>query len=350
MIYLDYAATTKPSPAAIAALERSFEFFGNPSSLHKAGIAAEAEMSNARAAIAKIIGAKTAEIYFTASGTEANNLAIFGGAKKHKGRKIATSQFEHSSVAKPLAQLAAKGDFDICYDEDYNEAALVTVAHVESNTGEIRDIYRIGQAVKKANPATLFHVDAAQSFCKLPINVNSMNIDLLTLSAHKVGGLKGLGALYVRSGISLTPQIYGGGQEQGLRSGTENTHGIMAFAASANDFWANSTAHHAHVSGLKACFLEIMDEAGGIGISINGGGSPYILSLSIEGVKAHILLNALSAEGVYVSTGSACSTKKQHKAGDEAIRLSFAPETTFEEIETAKEKFLKCIKQLRPKI
>jgi len=348
MIYLDSAATTKPSSAAIAATQRSFEVFGNPSSLHKMGEVAEAEITAARATIAKIIGAKPAEIFFTASGTEANNLAIFGAAKKHKGRKVITTALEHSSVVQPLARLDASGDFEICYDEDYGGASLVTMAHVESNAGEIRDISVIGQAIKKASSNTLFHVDAAQSFCKLPINVSGMGIDMLTLSAHKIGGLKGVGALYVRTGISLMPQIYGGGQEQGLRSGTHNTHGIMAFAAAAEDFWLNSEAHYAHASALKSSFLDIANEMDIL--TIDGENtSPYILSIHLEGVKPHVLLNALSADGVYVSTGSACSTKKQHKAGNEAIRLSFSPSTTFEEIEYAKEKFLKCLKLLRRK-
>ncbi|MCL2168608.1 MAG: cysteine desulfurase [Defluviitaleaceae bacterium] len=337
MIYLDNAATTKPSHAAKVALERSFSVFGNPSSLHQMGMDADREITAAREEIARIIGAKPTEIYFTGSGTEANNLAIFGAVKKHKDFRISTTKFEHPSIVEPLNKLKSQG-FDVVHDADFSD--LRVLSHVNSENGEIRDL-------RKSDKHALTHVDACQSFCKLPINVKSLGIDLLSMSAHKIGGLKGVGALYVRDGVNLAPIIYGGGHEGGLRSGTENVAGIMAMAAAAKDFWANLAAHHAHVITLKTSFLKVLKNA-----EIHGGEnvSPYILSFSIAGVKSHILLNALSAEGVYVSVGHACSTKKQHKKGvNDAMRVSFSPENTLEEIEIAKEKFEKCVKMLMRK-
>lgn len=345
MIYLDNAATTKPSTAATKAAILAFEAFGNPSSLHHVGLEASKALSGARAAIAKIIGAKPQEIYFTSSGTEANNIAILGGAKKRNGQAIFTTYHEHSSVNAPLAKLTANGDFEITHDAQAPKIALATFAHVNSETGEIRDISTLSNQIKKNNPDCLVHVDAAQSFCKLPINVAQLGVDMLTMSAHKIGGLKGVGALYVRSGVNLTPQTLGGGQEAGLRSGTENMPGIMAFAACATDYWECYKGNYHNAQALKADFLKIIDEVNSI--TINGENcSPYILSISIEGIKSHILLNALSAQGVCVSTGSACSTKKQHKGGAEALRISFGADTTQDEITKAKEIFANCIKML----
>ncbi|MDR2168441.1 MAG: aminotransferase class V-fold PLP-dependent enzyme [Clostridiales bacterium] len=336
MIYLDNAATMRPNAAALAAVARSVEIFANPSSLHAPGLAAEKEINAARAAIAAIIGAAPAEIYFTSGGTESNNLAIFGGAKKHKGRRIVTLKGEHPSISEPLAKLAARGDFEICYDmENFSNACLATLSHVNSETGEIADIQAIGKAIKKQNPGAIFHVDACQSFCKIPINVRSAGIDLLTLSAHKIGGIKGCGALFVRQGISLAPLILGGGQEGGLRSGTENVPGILAFAAAAKHFWQNSTANFAHVAGLKKRWTA----------ENRPNESPYILSLEVDGIAPHVILNALSAKGIHVSTGAACSAKKKQKTGEKALRISFSPENTPEEIDRALEEFGKCIEK-----
>jgi cysteine desulfurase len=345
MIYLDNAATTGPSVAALEAFKRSLDIFGNPSSLHEAGLAAEREVSAARKAIAGIIGAEPNEIYFTSGGTESNNLAIFGGAKKHKGRLIITAKAEHPSISEPLARLASRGDFELSYDiNDASKACLITLSHVNGESGAIADIEAIGKTIKRHNPNALFHVDAAQSFCKIPINVRTSGIDLMTVSAHKIGGLKGCGALFVRDGVKLNPLILGGGQEAGLRSGTENVAGIMALAAAALDFHKDSAAHAAHAAALKERFLKIANMVKGIKAAEEPT-SPYILSFSIEGVKAHVLLNALSAEGVYISVGAACSTKKRPPRANDTLRVSFGPKNTIEEIDQALELFKKCIEK-----
>ncbi|MCL2349951.1 MAG: cysteine desulfurase [Defluviitaleaceae bacterium] len=354
MIYLDNAATTRPSTAAMAAFDASRNIFGNPSSLHSIGMAAEKELAKAREVLAKIINASPSEIFFTASGTEANNLALFGGAKKHKGKRIVTSANEHSSVKEPLNKLSSKDGFEIHYlqkdglqDALAEQTCLVAIHHVNSETGEIQDICAMGSEIKRTSPATLFHVDAIQSFCKIPIDVKKMQVDMLSMSAHKIGGFKGSGALYVRNGVALSPMILGGGQEGGLRSGTENVTGIMTFAASAEDFWKNTKAHNDHASALKSRFLQAL---GGVdGISTNGENtSPYILNISVAGVRSQVLLNALSDKGVYISSGAACSNNKRQKKADEhAVRISFSHENTAEEIDTAIALFIESINSLR---
>ncbi|MCL2576072.1 MAG: cysteine desulfurase [Defluviitaleaceae bacterium] len=363
MIYLDNAATTKPSKPAITALMRSFKVCGNPSSLHQMGIDAEKELAHARKAIAGIIGAKPAEAIFTSSGTEANNLALFGTAKKHKGKQIITTKHEHSSILKPLEKLAEKDNFNIYYlntingkidlDDLQNALAeptcIVTTHHINNETGIIQDIQAIGHTIKKHSPATLFHIDAAQSFCKMPIDVADSKIDLLTLSAHKIGGLKGSGALFVKSGVNIQPIILGGGQENNLRSGTENLGGIMAFAAASTYCWQNYKTNFEYIKSLNDRFrglLGVVDD-----ITFSGADtSPYILDMDIAGVRSEVLLNALSAKDVFVSSGAACSSNKKganaHRA-ETALRVSFGVDNTLEEIDAAIHIFAECIKALR---
>jgi cysteine desulfurase len=384
MIYLDHASTTKPVKPAIEAFEKSLSIFANPSSLHGKGLEAEKEINTAREVLAKIIGAKPQEIYFTSGGTEANNLALFGAAKKHKGLRIISAKAEHPSVIAPLDKLSKDG-FEVYYlpsDEGGHvvlssvesalseKTCLASVHHINNETGVIQDIESLGKTIKKLSSGTVFHVDAVQSFCKIPIDVDRMGIDLLTLSAHKIGGLKGCGALFVRGGINLNPMILGGGQEQGLRSGTENTHGIMAFAAAALSASKESAANFARAAALKNRFLEGIGEISGIeingpgagntGVSDTGntgntgagntGASPYILSITIAGINPQVLLNALSSEGIYVSSGAACSSNSSNKKQNNdqnSLRLSFGPTNTFEEINKAVHAFIKHINLLR---
>jgi len=365
MIYLDNAATTKPTLAAIKAFEKSLGLFGNPSSLHLAGLDAKREITKAREVLAKIIGAKPQEIFFTSGGGEANNMAILGAAKKHKGSRMISTKAEHSSVLAPLEKLAKTPNspfefYFLALDDGRHvvlsdlenalttKTCLVSVHHINNETGAIQDIEAIGKTIKNLSPATVFHVDAVQSLCKIPIDVNKMGIDLLSVSAHKLGGLKGCGALYIRSGINITPMILGGGQELGLRSGTENVPGIMAFAAAATDFWQKSAASFAHVSGLKERFIATLNKSGIDGIKINGQNtSPYIINVSIDGINPQVLLNALSAEGIYVSAGAACSSNnKKKREAQTALRISFGEENTLNEINKAAEAFIKHINLL----
>ena len=373
-IYLDNAATTRPCAAAVSAIADSIENFGNPSSLHCMGIASERLVEAAREEIARAIGAKSSEIFFTSGGTEANNLAILGGAKAHNGNRIVTTGAEHPSVAETIKELGRRG-FEMFHVEHFGgpvsqdslktaleqPVALVSIHHVNNETGVVQDVASLGKIIKQAEPKTLFHVDGVQSFCKLPIDVAAMNIDLLSLSAHKVGGIKGCGALYVRGGVHLRPMIFGGGHEGNLRSGTQNVPGIAAFAAAVKHQMQNMRDKFSHVSALNEKFLAEIDRVGGV--QVNGENlMPYILNISVEGVRPEVLLNALSAKGVCISAGAACSSNRRQKAEDSAVlrsyglsadrvgtavRISFCSDNTDEEITDAAGIFMDCVKDLR---
>ena len=376
-IYLDSASTAPICKVAREAAILSMDNFGNPSSVHTIGLNAEKAVTAAREAIAKVINAKPAEIYFTASGTEANNLAIFGGAKLPIGAGIVTTPTEHSSVRQPILALGQHG-FKMFHVEHFGDGSvnldslrsalaqatpisLVSIHHVHNETGVIQDIAALGKIIKEACPTALFHVDAVQSFCKIPIDVKAMNMDLLSISAHKIGGLKGCGALFVREKVHVAPLILGGGQENGFRSGTENVPGIVAFGAASIERFEKMKAHYAHVKDLNHWFLETLGPCDGI--DINGeNASPYILNISIANVRPEVLLNALSAEGVYISAGAACSSNKKQRKDETsmlmaygisleraqaAVRISFSPENTMKEVALAAEIFRRCVENLR---
>ena len=376
-IYLDAASTTPVCAAAKIAAISAIENFGNPSSMHHMGLTAEKEMSAAREAIARALNAKPAEIHFTAGGTEANNLAILGGAKLPVGIGVVTTQAEHSSVKYPIMALEQRG-FKMFHVEHFeggsvdtenlktvlsqaSSVSLVSIHHVHNETGVTQNIAEISKIIKDICPAALFHVDAVQSFCKIPVDVRTMGVDLLSISAHKIGGLKGCGALFVREKVHINPLILGGGQEGGFRSGTENVPGIAAFGAAATERYERLKENYNHVSELKRHFIAALDGIGGI--DINGGNaSPYILNISIADVRPEVLLNALSAEGVYISAGAACSGNKRQKKEEAAVilayglseqraqtavRISFSPENTLDEIDIAAEIFKICVSNLR---
>jgi cysteine desulfurase len=342
--------------------------------MHQLGLAAEKQISAAREAIAKAINARPHEIYFTSGGTEANNLAIFGAAKLPAGMGIITTPAEHPSVNYPILALERRG-FKMFHVEHFGDGSvkpdsfkavpapvsLVSMHHVHNETGVTQDIAALAKAIRNACPAALFHVDAVQSFCKIPVDVRAMDVDLLSVSAHKIGGLKGCGALFVRGGVHVAPLILGGGQESGLRSGTENVPGIAAFGAAVNERYGKLRENYEYVKGLKGRFSEMLGNLDGI--DINGeNASPYILNISVCDVRPEVLLNALSDEGVYISAGAACSgSKRQKKEGDAvilayglsaerartAVRISFSPENTTDEIDIAAEIFEKCVVNLR---
>ena len=373
-IYLDAAATTSVCAVARVAAMSAIENFGNPSSMHAMGLAAEKIVATSRESIAHVVNAKPNEIYFTASGTEANNLAVFGGAKSHIGAGIITSPTEHSSVKNTILALVQKG-FKMFHVEHLADGSvrpdslqstlaqaspvsLISIHHIHNETGVIQDIAALGKIIKETSPATLFHVDAVQSFSKIPIDVRGMGVDLLSVSAHKIGGIKGCGALFVRENVHINPIILGGGQENGLRSGTENVSGIAAFGAAARDRYEKMQENYEYVNNLKRSFLDLIGN-----VDINGGNaSPYILNISIANVRPEVLLNALSAEGVYISAGSACSANRRQKKDGNAtlmayglpkersetsMRISFSPENTMDEISIGAEIFVRCVENLR---
>jgi len=368
-IYFDNAATTKPSPSAIAEFSRvSEEMWGNPSSMHGIGLAAENIIKAASKTVSGLIGAEPEEIIYTSGGTEANNTAVLGAMKpfyNNRRAKAVTTVFEHPSVSECFKKLSDMG-YEVIYTKDPARIAenidggtkLASVVFVNSETGNVSEIEHIGNAVKEKNPGVLFHVDAVQAFGKYRIDVKKAKIDLMSISSHKIRGLKGTGALYVRNGVSLDPVIHGGGQQKGLRSGTENTAGTAAFAAAAKESCENLDGNFENAVKIKKILLKTADLLDGV--SINGGAenSPYILSMSFSGVRSEVLLHALEEKGIFVSAGSACSSKqRKHNSlvnmgiekeyAESAVRFSFSGENTVSEAEEAVKALAETVPMLK---
>lgn len=352
MTYLDNAATTRPCEAAItAAAENMRNNFGNPSSLHKVGLDAELTVKNAKKTILNKLGLD-GELYFTSGATESNNTALFGvtAAYRHGGRKIITTAMEHPSVSAAIDKLCKDGyeavrlaprdydDFEQAIIDAVDEnTVLVSVMWVNNETGYITDVAKIYNGVKRKNPKILVHVDAVQGFCKLPSR--GLKADFISLSAHKIHGIKGMGALFAAKGVRFTPLLCGGGQQKNLRSGTEPVDLIAGFAAAVRAY-PDCTEHFAALNErLRAALSETE------GIVINSGEkcSKNILNFSVRGVRSEIMLHFLEESGVYVSSGSACSRGKTSRVlsafgvsdsdADSAIRASFSPETTADDID-----------------
>ena len=375
MVYFDNAATTKPSEAARdAAVAALTSEYGNPSSLHGIGLQAENLVKQAGKTMQRLLGLAQGEIFWTSGGTEGNNLAVLGAARAAVGRgtRVVTSAVEHPSVAEAFAQLAVEG-FDVVVlpvgDDGRVDATmlaaavdahttLVSVMHVNNETGVVQDIEALARAAKGKNADVLFHCDAVQSFGKHPVHVGRWGVDLLTASAHKIHGLKGTGLLYAKNPARLKPLFYGGGQQKGIRPGTENVAGIAAFGAAAAAAFADMEVHLAHAEMLRARLLAGVEAIEDVQINSKPGGSPYIVNMSFAGVRAEVLLHALEAEGFAVSAGSACSAKHKYsqvlvnhglsvKRAEEAIRISPSAENTAEEIDAFVEALEKQVRFLR---
>ena len=367
-IYLDNAATTRMSDEALLYMRESEdEFYANPGSLHALGLSAEKRMESARENIAALVGAKSEEIVFTSSGTEANNLAIFGAAEAHKrkGNRIITTNAEHPSVYFPMLELEKRG-FEIAYLSTKNgkidmgelkalldeKVILVSAMIVNNETGSIFDIFEITKTINASGFSPYIHCDAVQAYGKLPIDLNELKIDLMSISAHKIHGPKGCGALFLRKGKRIAPQIFGGGQEKGLRSSTPNTPGIFAFGKAAeiagkelekNKKYVESLYDRAAAKIAESCPKVIFNQQACAKFS------KYILSLRLPDIRSEIMLNYLSSKGIYISSGSACSEKRRDakeskrvllnygldkNSADFTIRVSFSKYNTFEEIDS----------------
>lgn len=338
MIYFDNAATTR---AADEVAERVrymlLENFGNPSAQSMMGVRAENELNDARKIMAKSINALPEEIYFTSGGTEDDNWAIFGTAEGYKrsGKHIITTSIEHPAVAEPMERLRQKGwevtvldvdkngyiDLDALRDSIRDDTVLVSTILINNEVGTIQDVVSIGRIIKEKNPNTLFHADAVQAFGKYPIDVRKMNIDMLSMSGHKIHGPKGVGFFYMKKGLKVRPIIYGGGQERGQRSATENTPGIAGLAKAVELAMENMDASHEKVMEVKRTLAEgILRDIPKT--HINGPSieeaSPYVLNVSFNGLRSEVLLHALEEKEIYVSAGSACSSKK--KGGSHVLR------------------------------
>lgn len=362
IFYFDNSATTKPCRDAVEAIVKSAEIFGNPSSLHRLGISAENILKGARHTIAQSLMCDDKNIYFTSGGTESNNTAIIGTAyrKKSIGKHIVTLKTEHPSVLNAFKFLENSG-WDVTYlDVDKNgtvdisqlesvltsHTVLVSMAHVNNEIGTIQPIEKVGQIIKKAAPRASFHVDCVQSYMKLPLNLKKANVSLASFSAHKIHGFKGCGALYIANGVNIDNINYGGGQESGLRSGTENIPGISAFSAAIN--WNRKTISDGGFENMKQMHEMLYDAFEPLeNITLmceRSCSAPHIVSISAKNVRGEVLLHALESNGFYVSTGSACSSHKHsmshvlqavgtsHDIAQGVIRISLSFENTCDEV------------------
>lgn len=375
MIYFDNSATTKPHKEVVDEVVLCMEnYFGNPSSAHRLGIEAEKRMKTARENVAKLINAQANEIVFTSGGSESNNTAIKGIVRM--GDHIISSKIEHPSVLKTLKELEEEG-IEVTYlDVDNNgvinleqlknsiknNTKLVTIMHVNNEIGSIQPIEKIIKIVKDTNKKTKIHVDAVQSAGKIKIDVKKLDVDLMSISSHKIHGPKGSGALYIKKGINIKPLISGGGQENEIRSGTENLPMISGFGVASKIILDNIENKIKHVNNIKEHFVNRLSEIEDIRINspIDDVHIGNILNVSFKGIKGEVLLHALEDYDIYVSTGSACSAKKSsHKnyvlpaiGLDEcyisgAIRFSFSYLNTIEEVDATIEALKSILKFLR---
>ncbi len=359
--YLDNAATTKPCEAAAkAAVECLTECYGNPSSLHKAGLSAQRKLEHSRAVIAKTLGCDTREIIFTSCATESTNTALRSTAAAYgkKRKKIITSAVEHASVKQTLAYLADSEGFEVLEvkpdaDGKYNAAdfvnaaddntCMITMMMVNNETGHVLPVKEVFAAVKRRFPHIITHCDAVQAYMKYPVKVKVLNADFLSVSGHKIHAPKGVGALYAKKGVKLRTFIYGGKQESSRRGGTESVPLIAAFGAAAEEMQETIDSRFSYVKELNAALRQRLSAMENIKILSPKNGSPYILSIVIPKIRSEIMLHYLEQREVYVSSGSACSKGAgsgvpetfgaSHEEADSVIRISLSHENNMEDIE-----------------
>lgn len=358
-IYLDNAATTKPCKKAVEKiLEMLTIKYGNPSSLHEKGLEAEKEVELARTQVAKMLNANPKEIYFTSGGTEANNIALLGGAEaqKRRGKKIITTAIEHSSVYNSTIQLEkygfevefllpnSKGEISVNQLSRAIDAntILVSVMMVNNEVGSILPVEKIKDVIKEKNSPAILHVDAVQAFGKFAINVERLGVDLLTISAHKVYGPKGVGALYKRDGVRISARTFGGEQQKKLRPGTEPVPLIAGFGAAVENL-VEQKDDNKKISFLNRYLREKLLKMDDIIINSPTSAAEHIINFSTNKIKSETMLHFLAARGIYVSSGSACSKGKKSrvlsimqlssKRIETAIRVSFGRDNTQHDVD-----------------
>lgn len=375
MIYFDNAATTRVFPEVLEAMQEAMEVtYGNPSAKHIKGMEAENKIKEAQEVIAKTLRAKSKEIFFTSGGTESNNTAILGTAmaNRRKGMHIITTKIEHASVYEPMYHLEDLG-FEITYldvdssgiinldqlnDAIREDTILVSCMMVNNEIGTIEPIAETGKLIKEKNPDTIFHVDAIQAYAKMPIVPKNMGIDLLSMSGHKIHGPKGVGFIYIKEGTKISPIIFGGGQQKGMRSGTENVPGIVGLSVACKKMIGDQYENAEKIRQVKEYFQERIREIEGI--KDNSGQAPHVASISFQKLRSEVLLHALEDKGIYVSSGSACSSNKKQAVsgtlnaiglGDEwkdgTLRFSFSIENTKEEVDETIEALKELVPMLR---
>lgn len=366
-IYLDNSATTKPYREVIELIcDVLKETYGNPSSMHRKGLEAEKVIEEARRHISILFNNRASEIIFTSGGTEANNLAIKGAAyrNRRRGNHLVTSSIEHPSVLNCFRFLEQEG-FSVSYlPADTRglvnpselqsligrETTLVSIMHINSEIGSVQPLKLIGQAIKKANPDTLFHVDAVQSFARLPMELKEWQADMVSCSGHKIHGPRGAGCLWLREGTMLQPLLHGGGQENMMRPGTENAAAIAGFGLAARQNNHSLQQKTDYLAELKLTFYNELQNSKAL-FTVNGpspdAGAPHIINLSFPGLKSEVLLHSLEERGIYVSAGSACHSRRSdpshvlkaigldNESLESALRFSFSTFNTKDEAVSA---------------
>lgn len=376
--YFDNSATTRCYPEVAEIVVKTMtEDFGNPSAMHLKGVEAEKYVREAAQILAKILKVNEKEIIFTSGGTESNNLALFGGAdaNKRSGNHIITTSVEHAAVGQPAERLEQMGYEVTIVPVDHRgvvqlealekalrpDTILVSTMYVNNEVGAVMPVEEIAKLVHEKSPKALYHVDAIQAFGKYRIYPKKAGIDMLSVSSHKIHGPKGVGFLYINEKARIQPQILGGGQQAGMRSGTDNVPGIAGLGVAAKMVYMDFDKKIEHMYQLKERlaegFLKLPD------VRLNGmeirEGAPQILSASFLGVRSEVLLHTLEEKGIYVSAGSACSSHKRKAAGtlsamgmeaaqrESTLRFSFSEENTFEEVDYALEVIGQVLPMLR---
>lgn len=378
--YLDNSATTRCTKSVAQVMtEVMCGAYGNPSSLHHKGVEAERYVREARETIAKTLKCTPKEIFFTSGGTESDNLAIRGAAyaNARQGRHLITTSVEHPAVLNTMQYLEQQG-YEVTYlpVDEYGrvrlsdvEAAirpdtiLVSMMHTNNEIGALEPIAEAGELIKRVNPNTLFHVDAVQGYGKSRIYVKRMKIDMLSVSAHKIHGPKGIGFLYVGDRVKIRPIVFGGGQERGLRSGTENVPAIAGMAQAAEEIYQNLDEDVERMYGLRARLEDGIRRLENVRFNTLPGreSAPHVLSVSFAGVRSEVLLHALEDKGIYVSAGSACASNHPETSGsatlraiglekellNSTIRFSLSAFTTEEEIDDTVQALGELVPMLR---
>lgn len=376
--YLDNASTTRPLESVRSIMKETLDVcYGNPSSMHTKGIEAEQYIKNAKEIIASTLKVEQKEIVFTSGGTESNNMALIGCAiaNQRQGKHIITTKIEHPSVHNPVIFLEEQG-YEVTYlSVDKNgyvdleelkssirpDTILVSVMYVNNEIGTCEKIEEISRVIKEKNEKTLFHVDAIQAYGKYRIFPKKLGIDLLSISGHKLHGPKGIGVLYIRDKVKIKPIIHGGGQQNNMRSGTENVPGIAGIGKAAEEIYNDHKEKIEHLYQLKEHFIKEVKKIDGV--TVNGvtdiplrETAPHIVSVSFAGIRSEVLLHALEERNVYVSSGSACASNHPQLSGtlmaigvkkellDSTLRFSFSVGTTVEEIDYA----LQVLNELLP--
>ena len=379
--YLDNAATTRVFPEVRDIMLQVMEKdFGNPSSRHTKGIEAEGYVTKAVQQIAGTLKCQPKEIILTSGGTESNNMALIGTAlaNQRAGKHVITTRIEHASIHEPFGRLEQMGYEAQYLPVDHNghlqpevleeavreDTLLVSVMMVNNEMGAVEDIKKLVAVAKQKNPNVIFHVDAIQAYGKYKIVPKRLGIDLMSVSGHKIHGPKGSGFLYVRDGVKISPIILGGGQQRGMRSGTENVPAIAGLGEAVRLIYQQHSEKVERLYALKQRLIDGLTDMKGVSINgINGLSltetAPHIVSASFDGIKSEVMLHALAQEGVYVSSGSACSSNHPDLSGtlkaigvedrllDSTLRFSFSVLSTEEEVDHALEAVAKVLPQLR---